>query len=246
MKLHQLLALIPTVKNKVNKAKTEVSNLIQKTDLFKGLNRSYQPREEEGFIYPSESKMVQLKAMDLIHKFKQANRELIDLCASQDYTNCNAKANIVIDGITILENVPVSHLLFLEKQIEEIKTFIQSLPTLDLDKEWEYSQNRGYYTSTPKETVKTKKITEFVVAYEATKEHPAQIKEVSKDIIEGLWTAIEFSGALPADTIRGYLERANKLYAAIVVAREEANSIEVQNQQVADRLFDYIFPANMS
>lgn len=246
MKLHQLLALLPTIKNKVNKAKTEIYQFAQKTELFKGLSRSYQPREEEGFVYPPEAKNVQLKAFDLIAKFKEVNKEMIDLCATQDYANCNAKGNIVIDGVTILENVPVTHLLFLEKQIEDIRTFIQSLPILDLDKEWIYSPNRGYYTSTPKETVKTKKVTEFVTAYEATKEHPAQIKEVSKDIIEGMWTAIEFSSALPRDTVQQYLDRVNKLYAAIVVAREEANGIDVTEKKVADRLFDYIFPASIN
>lgn len=246
MKLHQLLALLPTVKNKVSKAKSEVYQLAQKADLFKGLSRTYSPREEDGFVYPPENKSVQLKAFDLIAKFKEANKELIDLCATQDYTNCAAKGNIVIDGVTILDNVPVSHLLFLEKQIEDIRTFIQSLPTLDLDKEWIYSANRGVYASASKETVKTKKITEFVVAYEATQHHPAQIKEVSKDIIEGIWTAIEFSGALPRDTVQAYLDRVNKLYAAIVVAREEANSIEVQDKRVSNRLFDYIFPATMN
>lgn len=166
---------------------------------------------------------------------------MIDLCAAQDYANCDAKANVIVDGALILENVPVSHLLFLEKQIEDIRTFVSSLPTLDLDKKWAYSSNRGLYESESKQSVKTKKVTEFVVAYEATPQHPAQIKEVSKDITEGLWTTTDLSGALPYDTVREYLERINKLYAAIVVAREGANGIEVKEQQVADKLFGYIF-----
>lgn len=247
MKLHQLLALLPSVKKQVTTAKTEIYHAVQKTDLFNGLSRVYQPREEEGYVYPSESKNVQLKVMDLIERFKQADQELIDLCAAQDFGNCNAKGNVVVDGVTILEDVPVSHLLFLEKQLEDIKTFIQKLPTLDRDKDWEYSHNRGYYNSVPpKETVKTKKITEFVIAAPATKEHPAQVKEVSKDTVEGTWSATDFSGALPADTVRAYLERVSKLHAAIIVAREAANGIDVEEKQIADKLFNYIFPVNIS
>ncbi|WP_309738960.1 hypothetical protein [Chamaesiphon sp. OTE_20_metabat_361] len=40
-----------------------------------------------------------------------------------------------------------------------------------------------------------------MVAYEATEHHPAQIKEVSKDIVEGIWSLVEFSGALPQDRV---------------------------------------------
>lgn len=246
MKLHQLLALLPTVKNRTTKEKSSIYQAVQKHPLFQGLSRTYQPREENGFVYPSESKSAQLSAKDLIQGFKEVNKELLNLTATQDWANCNAKADVVIDGVVILESVPVTNLLFLEKQVEDLKTFITSLPLLEPDKEWTYSDSRGCYVSSPKETVKTKKVTEFVVAYEATKEHPAQVKEVSKDIIEGTWTAVDFSGALKADTVRGYLDRVNKLHKAIVVAREEANAIEVQEKRIADELLNYVFPASMS
>ncbi len=246
MKLHQLLAILSGAKKKAATTKTEIYHLIQKKDLFSGLSRIYQPREEDGFVYPPESKVVQLNAADLIEQFKEANQELIDLCASQDYANCRARAGVVIDGVTILEDVPVSHLLFLEKQLEDVKTFIQKLPVLDQDKKWEYSHNLGHYNSIPpRETVKSKKITEFVIAAPATDKHPAQVKEVSKDIVEGIWSATDFSGALPADTLRGYIERVNKLQTAIIVAREAANGIEVESQRIAQKLFDYLFPARI-
>jgi hypothetical protein len=271
MKLHQLLALLPNIKDQASRAKTDVYQLAQKTPLFQGLSRVYSPREENGYVYPPETKSVQFKAQDLLAKFQAAVKEFIDLAATQDYANCSAKANVVVDGVVLLENVPVTNLLFLEKQVEDLRIFVNSLPVLDLDKEWTYSDSRGCYVSSPKETVKTKKITEwtysdsrgcyvpspketvktnkitgFVVGHEATKEHPAQIKEVSKDVIEGTWTAIDFSGALKADTIQAYRNRVDKLHKAIVIAREEANSIEIRDKQVADSLLNYVFSGNIS
>ena len=157
------------------------------------------------------------------------------------YANTEAKASIVIDGQTIITDAPVSYLLFLEKQLQDIKTFINSLPVLSIDKDWQHDPNRGCYVTLAKETVKTKKITDFVVAYEATEHHPAQIKEVSKDIVEGIWSLVEFSGALPQDRVNSLLRRVDKLQKATIQAREEANNHQVQSRQVATAIFGYLF-----
>ena len=241
MKLNQLIAILQSVKTNAAKGKTEVYQLCQKNALFQGLSRTYQSREEDGFIYPSESQKMMLKADELVDKFTLACAELFDLAATQDFANTEAKASIAIDGQTIVADVPVSYLLFLEKQLQDIKTFITSLPVLSIDKDWQRDPNRSCYVTSPKETVKTKKITDFVVAYEATEHHPAQIKEVSKDVIEGIWSLVEFSGALPQDRVNLLLNRVDKLQKATIQAREEANSREVQQRQVASNIFGYLF-----
>jgi hypothetical protein len=48
MKLNQLIAVLQSVKANANKGKAEVSQLSQKSTLFQGLSRTYQPREEGG------------------------------------------------------------------------------------------------------------------------------------------------------------------------------------------------------
>ncbi len=241
MKLNQLIAVLQSVKANASKGKTEVYQLSQKTALFQGLNRSFQSREEDGYIYPAESQKLTLKANELIDKFVQSCSEYLDLAATQDHANTEAKASIVVEGQTILQDIPVSHLLFLEKQLQDVKTFIGSLPVLSIDKDWQHDPNRGCYVTSPKETVKTKKITDFVVAYDATEHHPAQIKEVSKDVVEGTWSLIEFSGALPYDRVNVLMRRVELLHKAVVQAREEANSRDVQQRQTADAIFGYLF-----
>jgi hypothetical protein len=241
MKLNQLIAILQSVKANAAKGKTEVYQLAQKSGLFQGLSRTYQSREEDGFVYPPESQKLTLKATELVEKFVQASTEFLDLAATQDYANTEAKASVVVDGQTILTDVPVSYLLFLEKQLQDVKTFVLSLPVLSIDKDWQRDPNRGCYVTIPKETVKTKKITDFVVAYEATEHHPAQIKEVTKDVIEGVWSLVEFSGALPQDRVNALTVRVEKLQKAVLQAREEANSRDVQQRQVAGAVFGYLF-----
>ncbi|MEM8640102.1 MAG: hypothetical protein AAGG51_14990 [Cyanobacteria bacterium P01_G01_bin.54] len=241
MKIHQLIAILQSVKNKSGKAKTAVYQLAQKTELFKGLSRTYEPRQEEGYVYPPESKSVQKQATDLMQQFQAACTELFDLCATQEKSNTKAKAAVTVEGQVILTDVPVGTLLFLEKQLVDVQTFIGKLPVLDIDQDWEYDSNRGCYATPPKQTAKTKKITKPVVLYEATKEHPAQVKEVSEDIVEGTWSLINFSGALPQDQINEMLRRVDKLLKAVVIAREEANSTEIEEQKIAEPIFNYLF-----
>ncbi|HEY9644698.1 MAG TPA: hypothetical protein V6C57_29650 [Coleofasciculaceae cyanobacterium] len=241
MKLNQLIAVLQSVKQNSTKAKTEVYHLVQKPALFQGLSRTFQPREEDGFVHPSETQKLTLKVDELLEKFNQACSEFWDLSATQDWANTKAKASIVVDGQTILPDVPVPYLLFLEKQLADVKTFIQSLPVLAIDKDWRHDAGRGCYVTEPKETVKTKKITEFVTVFEPTEHHPGQAKEVTKDVVEGTWSLVEFSGALPKDRIDELLKRVDKLSKAVVQAREEANSTTVDQQQVASSLFGYLF-----
>lgn len=90
MKLNQLIAILQSVKANASKSKTEVYQLCQKNTLFQGLSRTYQSREEDGFVYPPESQKLTLKADEL-------------------YANTEAKASIVVDGQTIIADVPVSY-----------------------------------------------------------------------------------------------------------------------------------------
>ena len=241
MKLNQVIAIMKGAKQEASKQKNEVAELVKKQSLFQGLNRVYQPRDDDGFVYPPESQKVTMKVSDLIERYQAGTSELLDIAATQDWANTEAAADVVVDDEVILAAVPVTYLMFLEKQLADIRSFVQALPILPIDRDWDYDANRGYYVTEPKETAKTKKITEFVVAYEATTEHPAQIKEVTKDVVEGTWSLVELAGAEPRDRVDELLSRVDKLIKAVIQAREEANDLEVERRSTADAVFSYLF-----
>ncbi|MDZ8031810.1 MAG: hypothetical protein RMY64_31440 [Nostoc sp. DedQUE08] len=242
MKLNQVIAILQTVKANTTKAKTGIYHLIQKSAMFQGISRTFQPVAEDGFVYPPENQTLQMKAEDLLSQFEQACAELFNLCATQDWANAQAKADIVVDGTTILREVPVSYLLFLEKQLVDVKTFISTLPVLDTSESWVYDQQQECFATEPKHTTKTKKIVKPVVLYEATKEHPAQVKESSEDVPEGTWRTVKFSGAISQARQNELLRRVDRLMQEVVFAREQANSLEVtQQNQVARSIFGYLF-----
>ncbi len=241
MKLNQLIAIIPSAKNEAQKKKTETYRCAQTPALFNGLSRTYQPRDEEGFVYPSESQPVHFSADKLIQQFVEGASDFINLAAMQDTANTQAKADVVVNGDVIFKDVPVTHLLFLEKQLQDIKTFVSALPVLGDDQEWTYSESHGNFVSAAKQTAKTKKVMKPVVLYDATDKHPAQVKEATEDVVEGTWTLRNFSAALPKSQVNALVSRVDALLKAVLIAREEANSIEVKKVDIATPLFKYLF-----
>ena len=139
-----------------------------------------------------------------------------------------------------MEQVPVTHLLFLEKQLIDVHTFIEKIPTLDSAHDWTYDANKGTHKTAPVEQIRTKKITKPVVLYEATDKHPAQVELVSEDITAGTWATVHFSGMLPADEKRAMLTKVVQLQDAVKFAREEANSSVIEKVEVGAKLFDFI------
>lgn len=241
MKLNQAIAIIQDVKAKAARARTELYHKIQKRELFEGLSRTYAPHEEDGFVYPSEGKPIQASAPSLVEEFEAISRDLYDFAATQDYANTRAIASVVVDGEVLIKDAPVTFLLFLEKELENVRTFVKALPVQDIGEEWTFDVQRDCYATTPKFTTKTKRIVKPVVLYEATSQHPAQVKESSEDVPEGLWKTIKFTSAIPQSKLNEVLKRIDALQRAIVFAREEANSIEVEKLSVAPQIFQYLF-----
>src|SRR3989442_5771802 len=119
--------------------------------------------------------------------------EMFDVVAPQDWSNCQARADVVVEGRALLRHVPVTHLLFLEKQLVDLRTFIESLPVLDTAEDWEYKPEADSYVSRVSRSNRTKKVPKNHIKYEATKEHPAQVEMYMEDVWAGTWTTTKFS-----------------------------------------------------
>ena len=239
-RLNQLLAVEQSTKKRTEDSFTKVYQDVQKADLSVGMTRNYQPKHENGEQFPAERKLVQLKAKDAIETVHKNLTELFNLTATKDLTNTTAKADIVIDGKTIATGVPAVHLLFLEKKMVDIIGFIKKLPTLSLDEQWTSDVASGLAVTQPVETIKTAKIEENVVVVPPTDKFPAQVVKQTKDVVQGSWKTVKFSGALPAGEVSRLLARAEALQKAIKSARQEANEAEIVRLETS-AVLDYIF-----
>ena len=244
-KLCQINALVSGRKGEVEKAVGDIYKIVQKPDLFTGRERSYQPRDDEhGERLPAERQKVQHTVRQQLAEASAKWVELWDLVLTQDSANQQAKADIVVDGHVVMKDVPVTNLLFLEKQVNDLETFISRLPTPDPSEEWEHDTNTDLLKTKPSQTVRGKKVPKAFVKYEATKEHPAQVETYTEDIQVGTWTQILYSGCMPATERNAMLARVKKLKDAIKFAREQANLIEVEKKKAGESIFGFVFGTN--
>lgn len=240
-KLNQIIAIEKSVKNKTTRVETDLYQSLTKGPLFAGLSRVYTPKDDEGDQLPAEAVSVQIKSTEVLSQLTEVLTRLFDVTATKDVANTEAAADIVVDGTLIAAHVPVTTLMFLDKECEKLSAFVGKLPVLDPASEWAYDSNRGVYAAKPVLTTKTKKVPRNHVKYEATKEHPAQVEIFTEDVLVGTWEKIDFSGAMPADTIAAIVERLDKLRVAIKFAREEANSIDVADVHYGANILNFLF-----
>lgn len=239
--LNQIIAIEKGVKSSSYSKLSEAHKKLQKPSLLSGLSRTYRPKDEEGDQLPSESTRVQVKAEEIIHTTSRELSKLFDVVATKDWGNTQAKANVEVDGQVLVENAPVTYLLFLEKQLTDLKTFIEKLPTLDPAEHWEYDEVQDCWATPPVETTRNKKVPRNHVKAEATEHHPAQVEVYQEDVIVGYWKTIKYNGSLPASRVNELLRRVEKLQKAVKYARAEANSMQVEKQKVGDKFFGYLF-----
>lgn len=236
-KLNQVVAVVAAKKKLATDAITNAYHTIQKAELFNGIVRTYTPRDEEGERLPSERKIHQASVPILLDSVAGPLTEMFDTVLTQDVANTQTTASV----LDIAPGVPVTYLLFLEKQLNDLITFIGKLPVLDPSEDWRWDDNANCYASSPIESVRPKKLPRAFVKYEATKEHPAQVETFTEDVVVGYWKTLKFSGAIAAADKAAMLDRARRLHEAVVKAREACNSIDVTEQHIGKKLLDFVF-----
>lgn len=242
-KLSQIVAVEKGVKSDAQRRFTDAHREVQKQPLLSGISRTYQPRDDEGDRLPPESTRVQIKCEEVLSDVSAILTRLFDVTLTKDYANCTARANVVVDDTPLLTDVPVTYLLFLEKQLLDMHTFVSKLPVLDPAEDWEDALDpvSGCWKTRPVRTVRSKKVPRNHVLAEATKEHPAQVEVYYEDVPVGDWTTVKFSGAVPATRVREILDRVTALQEAVKFAREEANGTEIIDQHAGEAVFRYLF-----
>lgn len=241
--LHQIIALVADRKRRFQEVLTNLHQRSQKSGVTTGFIKTYKPVKEletaDPRIPPTETKRVEMVVKDAIAAIATDMVAAFDACLTQDVGNTAAKANIKLDGLD-LQDIPSTYLLFLEKRMIDLLTFVEKLPTLEPDTNWIPTGN-GQYRSDISHSVKTAKEVVPVVKYPATQEHPAQTEMVTKDVVICRVETTVLNGALPIEVKENLRRRCIMLREAINAARAEANALKVEQRQVGQKIFDFIF-----
>lgn len=253
-KLHELLAVEPDAEGKAKGILAgTISTLRNKEQLFSGQTRTLtlfanngENSVENEAIEAKEriNRPVAAIVPDNLNYVAVALADYYDVLFQKNLTNNEAKADIVLDGVVIVKDVPATFLLTAETRlVKEIRPLILEIPTLDPAVQWTLDENigRGIYRSDKTTTLKTQTDVEHVRLQQSTDKHADTFtqKSIVKNI--GKYEDQKFSGLITSADKARYLENLDRLIRAIKEARQRANTQEVSTEKIGDLLFKQIF-----
>jgi hypothetical protein len=243
--LSQVITVNKSVHSRAYEQISELHKKAQKPDLFAGIVKTYEASNDAEEQLPPESKPVQLRWEEILNSYKKLWTEWWDLEASKDEANTRAKADITVDGVVLASDVPVSHLLFLEKQLADVRKAIDVLPELPSDKEWTFDPSSNIHKTEVRRKARVQNKKRPVVLHgpvfkDGHPPLPAQTQLVDDQVITGYYSEMHLSGAVTQAKKQGMLERVNRLIDAVKDARQRANQTEAADKAVGKKLLDFV------
>lgn len=244
-KLHELLAIDADLNNiATNMLRDAQVTFTKRIEHFQGFTKSTHYLDEaKADLNTEENKEVPTTVDTRLEYALQHLTKLYDVLIQKEATNHTAKADLIVDGVTLAKDVPGTMLLGLESRLKAVRELISTVPTLNPALAWTPDTTRGdgVYRSQVQATTKTEKTLEYVTVAPATDKHPAQVKDWTVDKPVASIETVHLSGMWPVAKKAEVLDRIDVLMQAVKQARMRANSVEVVPGKIGDVLFKYIF-----
>lgn len=238
---HQVIAIEKVLKKEAHDSITAIDRALSNATGFFGEVTKYQQSDENSAPQPDRKIPVRFRAKDLLAELREKQIPYLDLVLTKDTGNGVCAADVVVDGVTIAEKVPVPTLIFLEKQLKDLGTLLSRAVTLPPEEDWDQDPNSGLYKTEEVWKNRTEKREESLVLYPATDKFPAQTQLVSRDVVVGKWLTRKVSGALGHKEKTLLVDRIGRLTKAVSKARAEANSMQVENKKMGESLYSYLY-----
>jgi len=246
--LHELLAVEQGLAETANRITKETTKTLDsKRAIFTGLSKSHEIFDEDSqhLKQAPEFKEVQSTVTEQLDFLGNELVKYWDVGLQKEEANQRAKADIVINDLTIVSDVPSIVLLSMEKKLASLLAVYNAIPTLDAAISWEaapeYAKANVFRTKYVTERQHSTTSRDFVEVSAATREHKAQIAEKEKISVIGKYTITEFSGAISSYDKAEKLQRLTTLIQAVKKARQRANNTEVATDlRLGSALLSYI------
>lgn len=172
------------------------------------------------------------------------SRRYFNAFAAKERTNQDARADLMLDGEVLIDDVPATMLLGLEKRLGSFRDMCSKIPTLDPGIDWIEdltAVDPGVsINKLDEERFKTEKSVQHKVVTEATDHHPAQVERWQEDRPVGKIKIRHRSSMMSPLEKSRILERCDELIREVKKARQRANKAEVVNMDIASPIFKYL------
>lgn len=245
-KLHQVLAVEKELEKQKRMIYEETLKVLKEQHLFTGEKRTLKMFDEDRKQEENAQTTIKALTSTVMDKLQYAIPIFIkhlNCIFQKEASNAEAKADIVVNGTVLCKDVPATMLLALEREFATYRDLFKSIPTLQVGINWIIDKDLPgniYKTEKPELTQKLETTVVDRVAYEATKEHPAQIKEGSISKQVGEYTKQVWSGKITSKAKAEILNKLELFIQATKIARAKANNQAIVPTVSMKKVFDWL------
>jgi len=244
-KLHELLAVEGDLEGTFKRIVDEtIHTLSGKPDHFVAIQKKLEMFDEaKAQENLEERKEMVTTVLDKLDYMAGHSIRYFDAVLQKEKTNQLAKADLIVDGVTIASNVPATFLLGMETKLKRIREIYEASPTLQPGIKWEPLEflGRGVYSASfPDVKLKTAKTFQHKILIQPTDKHPAQIEKWEEQVPVGKYTVSTQSSMLTPAKKSELIGKVDKLIQACKKARQRANCEEVIQAEIGQVIFDFI------
>ena len=246
-KLHEILAVegdLNAVQQKV--IEEGISTFRNRQAHFIGRHQVWEMFDEDRVneTPPEAFQKLTTTVADKLAYIQRHVSSYFDAIYQKEHTNQSATGDIILDGVTVASDIPVTLLVGLEKRLVHMRELYTAIPTLPPAFDWEKASDLGdnvYKNANVDIKNKTEKTLCYKILADATDKHPARIETWHEDKPIGRSKTKTWSGMITTAEKSAILWRLDKLIQAIKQARQRANETEIETGlAIGDLLLNYI------
>ncbi len=255
--LHEVIAVEPTLKERVAKILQETATTFTKKDgHFVGRQVTFESSIDDDNKDLQTKQIEKQVESDLVDKQQEIVTTVTDklgytgkfLVKAWDaalqiaVTNGSARGDILIDGNPLGTDLPAVFLLEMEKNLRRFREVCDKIPTLDPAKNFKLDGDKGphIYQAREQERVRTKKARRYRIMVKSDQYHPAQVDTVDEDVPVGVIKTQEWSAKFTPAEKSDLLGRIDQLLDAVKQGRVRANRQVVEKRKVGAAMMEFI------
>lgn len=247
-KLYELLAVEGAKKEAFGKILTETKTVFKKKQShFTGAVKVYEPFAEADHREAGVSERHEMTTTvhaKLDYMLAQVVVPYLDAMYQKEIGNQSAMGALTINGEEIF-GIPATFLLGLEGRLKSIREVLNEIPTHPAGTNWVVDEAHQFAPNAMKgehseETNRTKKVLVPFELSPATKEHKAQVKELTEDRVIGKFITEIWSSMYTPKQKSAMLSRIDILIENVNRARMQANAVEAPTAKIGVKIAAFL------